>query len=100
MAPTLEGDVPNTDMILVLSSELVCQLAEKYFNSTMLKQKVTVIDLQVANNGLIQFMLQFKKKEEEELPPLPIFPLPKGPDIEIIMREMNGRFKKKELTHG
>lgn len=51
-------DAP-VDMVLVLSSELVCQIAEKYFNSTMLKKKVRVLDLQTTAAGLVQFSVAF-----------------------------------------
>jgi hypothetical protein len=49
----------EVDMVLVLSSELVCQIAEKYFNSTMLKKKVKVLDLQATSAGLVQFSVAF-----------------------------------------
>lgn len=85
MAPLIEQ---NCDMILVLSSELVCQLAEGYFNQKMLKQKVSVIELQARPDGLIQFMLAFKQSEPKPLPPVPV-------SAPLLPRAVNGRFRRK-----
>jgi hypothetical protein len=87
------GDSHAVDMVLVLSSELVCQIAEKYFNSTMLKKKVKVIDLQATSNGLVQFNVAFEPDAKKVdiyvsapgAAPVKVEPLQRGP---------NGQFKK------
>lgn len=76
------------DMVLVLSSELVCQIAEKYFNAQMLRKsmQVKVIDLQPTANGLVQFSVAFVVE-----PPLaiaePVIP------AQALQRHANGKFK-------
>lgn len=95
-SPTEGGQ--NCDMILVLSSELVCQLAEQYFNKTMLKQKVSVIELQARPDGLIQFMLSFKHNEVTNMMKavLDDLPLEHGPSTFVpVPRAVNGRFRRK-----
>jgi hypothetical protein len=88
----------TVDMVLVLSSDLVCQIAEKYFNSTMLKKKVKVIDLKATSNGLVQFNVAF------EAVPLPVQKIhhlaePVSNTELTQQRASNGRFKKGN-SHG
>lgn len=95
-----EQDAANVDMVLVLSSELVCQIAEKYFNSTMLKKKVKVIDLQATSNGLVQFNVAFAPEAAAIKYDVyvgapgaaPIGPIAQG--AAVLQRGPNGQFKK------
>lgn len=88
------GDSHAVDMVLVLSSELVCQIAEKYFNSTMLKKKVKVIDLQATSNGLVQFNVAF----EPDAKKVDVYVGAPGSTamvkVDTIQRGPNGQFKK------
>jgi hypothetical protein len=88
MDTSISDTAANVDMVLVLSSELVCQIAEKYFNATMLKKKVKVIDLQATSNGLVQFNVAFVA---EAPPTVAMIDTPRSG---AIPREPNGTFKK------
>lgn len=84
--PAKVGGEATVDMVLVLSSDLVCQIAEKYFNSTMLKKKVKVIDLKATSNGLVQFNVAFEA--------VPAAPLAVPTAALAAQRASNGRFRK------
>jgi len=59
-------DTPNTpdgtsgDFLTVLSSELIAEVMEEYFNKKMYRQKVKVVDLQPQGSGYA-FSLAFVK---------------------------------------
>lgn len=92
------AELREADMVLVLSSELVCQIAEKYFNQTMLKKKVKVIDLQPTSNGLVQFNVAFVIEEVKTVPVVPSYTM--NSDVAGVIpqllpkREANGKFIK------
>jgi len=92
-----EADAASVDMVLVLSSELVCQIAEKYFNSTMLKKKVKVLDLQATAAGLVQFSVAFTLDPVGVTPTrLELIPssIPPAASAAQQPRTANGKFRK------
>jgi len=60
----LEGDtvVLEGDIVVILSSELISKITEEYFNKTMFKQRVTIVDLKPTPDGYA-FNVAFVKKE-------------------------------------
>ena len=96
----LEMREAQADMVLVLSSELVCQIAEKYFNSTMLKKKVKVIDLQATSAGLVQFSVAFVIDPVGVTPTfMELIPssIPPASSAAQQPRSDNGRFKREKV---
>jgi hypothetical protein len=53
-------DAPDGDFLTVLSSELIAEVMEDYFNKKMYRQKVKVVDLQPQGSGYA-FSLAFVK---------------------------------------
>lgn len=53
-------ETPDGDFLTVLSSELIAEVMEEYFNKKMYRQKVKVVDLQPQGSGYA-FSLAFVK---------------------------------------
>jgi hypothetical protein len=53
-------DTPDGDFLTVLSSELIAEVMEEYFNKKMYRQKVKVVELQPQGSGYA-FSLAFVK---------------------------------------
>lgn len=49
------------DTIVILSSELISEITEQYFNKTMFKKQVRIVDLKPTENGYM-FSVAFKEK--------------------------------------
>lgn len=49
----------NADTVVILSSQLISQIVEQYFNSTMFRQSVEIVDLQPTEKGYL-FSIVFK----------------------------------------
>jgi len=60
MADTFDTNTPDGDFLTVLSSELIAEVMEEYFNKKMYRQKVKVVDLQPQGSGYA-FSLAFVK---------------------------------------
>jgi mannitol-1-phosphate/altronate dehydrogenase len=43
----------NADTVIILSSELIAAITEEYFNKTMFKQEVRIVDLKPTENGYL-----------------------------------------------
>ena len=48
----------NADTVIILSSELIAAITEEYFNKTMFKQEVRIVDLKPTENGYL-FSISF-----------------------------------------
>jgi len=60
MTDTLDTNTQDGDFLTVLSSELIAEVMEEYFNRKMYRQKVKVVDLQPQGSGYA-FSLAFVK---------------------------------------
>lgn len=52
----------EADTVVILSSELISKITEEYFNKTMFKQKVEIVDLKPTETGYM-FSVAFTSKE-------------------------------------
>ena len=57
----------EADTVVILSSELISKITEEYFNKTMFKQKVEIVDLKPTENGYM-FSVAFISKEVKQAP--------------------------------
>jgi hypothetical protein len=53
----------NADTVIILSSELIAAITEEYFNKTMFKQEVRIVDLKPTENGYL-FSIAFVTEKE------------------------------------
>jgi hypothetical protein len=56
----------EADTVVILSSELISKITEEYFNKTMFKQKVEIVDLKPTDSGYmfsVVFVSVMKKAE-------------------------------------
>ncbi len=110
----------DADTVVILSSELIAKITEEYFNKTMFKQKVEIVDLKPTDTGYM-FSVAFVKKAEpvtlimglkdtyDELDkevvagvkPVEMSTQPvKGMLNGMSKRDSKGKFAKAEVTHG
>ncbi len=61
------------DAVIILSSDLIAEVIEEYFNKKMFKQSVKVVDLQ-ANEAGSSFTIKFVKKELMINVPIDVMP--------------------------
>lgn len=54
----VQSDVQSADTVIILSSELIAEVMEKYFNKEMFKKQVKVVDLKTTEAGYM-FSLAF-----------------------------------------
>lgn len=55
------------DFITILSSELIAEIVEEYFNKKMYKRRVKVVDVTAKGDEQYQFALAFDKSERDEV---------------------------------
>jgi mannitol-1-phosphate/altronate dehydrogenase len=53
----------NADTVIILSSELIAAITEEYFNKTMFKQEVRIVDLKPTETGYL-FSIAFVSEKE------------------------------------
>jgi fibronectin type 3 domain-containing protein len=58
------------DTVVILSSELISKITEEYFNKTMFKQKVEIVDLKPTETGYM-FSVAFVQAAKKAIPPTP-----------------------------
>lgn len=101
----------DADTIIILSSELIASVMQEYFNKSMFKQKVEIVDLKPTETGYM-FSIAFTPKVKplieantitEELSQL--MQLQKDTDFELVgtlgipngQRDAKGKFVSKKL---
>jgi hypothetical protein len=57
----------EADTVVILSSELISKITEEYFNKTMFKQKVEIVDLKPTETGYM-FSVAFVQSVKREIP--------------------------------
>ena len=60
----------DADTVVILSSELISKITEEYFNKTMFKQKVEIVDLKPTDSGYM-FSVTFVQAVKKGIPPTP-----------------------------
>jgi hypothetical protein len=58
------------DTVVILSSELISKITEEYFNKTMFKQKVEIVDLKPTDSGYM-FSVAFVQAVKKGVPSTP-----------------------------
>jgi hypothetical protein len=53
----------NADTVIILSSELIAAITEEYFNKTMFKQEVRIVDLKPTETGYLFSIIFVTEKD-------------------------------------
>jgi hypothetical protein len=83
------------DTVVILSSELISKITEEYFNKTMFKQKVEIVDLKPTETGYmfsVAFVQSVKKPVVHVDTTRWLESVPEEPSIP--QRASNGKFMK------
>jgi len=91
----------EADTVVILSSELIAKITQEYFNKTMFKQKVEVVDLEARPNGYA-FSIAFVEKESKGVAQenAPIEMPPAWNEVEadeLLGEELNQRYAVKTM---
>lgn len=90
----------TADTVVILSSELIARITEQYFNKTMFKQPVEIVDLKPTETGYM-FSIAFVATQKQQQKPAMSVDTTKWlegmpEDIKAPVRASNGKFAKKE----
>lgn len=82
----------QVDIITILSSDLIAQIAENYFNKVMFKQGVEVVDLKPSGDSGYAFSLAFKPNKQKAVQKPELVTSADG--VYSVARDSKGKFAK------